>query len=168
MQHGDPHLLSMKALHLASDTLYKISPLNLASITNSIIFMKGRREIVVSHYNIIFNNYWTRLRKVSWFVSVLRTLISHYILRQLSSIIVLWFDHQVCFHMLITPWQLRKTICHFSPENVVSITHGQNIICSKTRLDGTTHKQTIICGQLFARHVVGSRPMERKKKCIEW
>ena len=42
--------------------------------------------------------------------------------------------------------------------------HEQNIICSKTRLDGTTHEQTIICGQLFAGHVVSSRPMERKKK----
>ena len=43
------------------------------------------------------------------------------------------------------------------------ITHKQNTICSKTRLDGTTHEQTIICRQLFAGHVVGSWPMERKK-----
>ena len=35
-------------------------------------------------------------------------------------------------------------ICRFSLENVVSITHEQNIICSKTRLDGT-HEQPIIC-----------------------
>ena len=47
---------------------------------------------------------------------------------------------------------------------MVPITHEQNIICSKTRLDGTTHEQTIIRRQLFAGHVVGSRPMERKKK----
>ena len=41
-------------------------------------------------------------------------------------------------------------------ENVfmISIVHGQNIICSKT----------IICRQLFAGHVVGSRPMKRKEK----
>ena len=45
-----------------------------------------------------------------------------------------------------------------------SVTHEQSIICSKTRLDGTTHEQTIICRQLFAGHVVGSQPMERKKK----
>ena len=44
------------------------------------------------------------------------------------------------------------------------ITHGQTIICSKTRLDGTTHEQTIICRQLFAGHVVGCRPMEGRKK----
>ena len=46
---------------------------------------------------------------------------------------------------------------------MVPITHEQNIICSKTRLDGTTHEQTIICRQLFVGHMVGSRPMERKK-----
>ena len=66
--------------------------------------------------------------------------------------------------MLITSWQLRETICHFSLEDVVPFTHEQNIICSKTRLDGTTHEQTIICRQLFAGHVVGSAPMERKEK----
>ena len=49
--------------------------------------------------------------------------------------------------------------CHFSFKNVVPTTHEQNVICSKTRLDGMTHEQTIICRQLFAGHVVGSRPM---------
>ena len=47
---------------------------------------------------------------------------------------------------------------------MVPITHEQNIICSKTRLDGTTHEQTIIRKQLLAGHVVDSRPKERKKK----
>ena len=46
---------------------------------------------------------------------------------------------------------------------MVPIMHEQNIICSKTRLNGTTHEQTSICRQLFAGHVVCSRPMERKK-----
>ena len=50
---------------------------------------------------------------------------------------------------------------------MVIITHDQNIICSKTYLDGTMYEQTIISRQLFAGHVVGSRPMKRKKKCIE-
>ena len=44
------------------------------------------------------------------------------------------------------------------------ITHEQSIICSKIRLDGTTHEQTIICRQLFAGHVVDSRPIDRKEK----
>lgn len=36
----------------------------------------------------------------------------------------------------------------------------------KTHLDGSTHEQSI-CGQLFAGHEVGSRPMERKGK-MHW
>ena len=48
----------------------------------------------------------------------------------------------------------------------VSFTHEQNIICSKTQLDGIAHEQTIICRQLFAGHVVGSRPMKRKKNLL--
>ena len=47
---------------------------------------------------------------------------------------------------------------------MVPIAHEQNIICSKTRLDGTTHEQTIICGQLFAGHVMDSRPIGREEK----
>ena len=43
-------------------------------------------------------------------------------------------------------------------------THEQIIICSKTHLDGLSHEQTIVFGQLFAGHVVGSRPMKRKGK----
>ena len=39
----------------------------------------------------------------------------------------------------------------------------QNIICSQTQLDGIAHEQTIICRQLFAGHVVGSRPIKQKK-----
>ena len=42
-------------------------------------------------------------------------------------------------------------------------THEQNIICSQTQLDNIAHAQTIICRQLFAGHVVGFRPMKRKK-----
>ena len=54
--------------------------------------------------------------------------------------------------------------CHFSPESGVSITHEQNLICSKTSLDG---KQAITCRQLFESHVAGSVPMKRKKKYIK-
>ena len=57
-------------------------------------------------------------------------------------------------------------MCHFSFESVVPITHEQIIICSKTHLNGTSHEQTIICRQLFAGDVVGSRPMERKKNNV--
>ena len=50
---------------------------------------------------------------------------------------------------------------------MVSFTHELNIICSQTlgqtQLDDIGHEQTIICRQLFAGHVMGFRPMKRKK-----
>ena len=74
------------------------------------------------------------------------------------------FSNYKLYLVGVTSWQLREAICHFSLENVVSITHEQNIICSKAHLDGTTHEKTIICRQLFAGHVVDSLPMEKKEK----
>ena len=46
---------------------------------------------------------------------------------------------------------------------MVSFMHEQNVISSRTQLDNIAHEQTIICGQLFTGHMVGSRPMKRKK-----
>ena len=37
---------------------------------------------------------------------------------------------------------------------------------SQTQLDGIAHEQTIICRQLFAGHVVGSRPIKREKNLL--
>ena len=49
-----------------------------------------------------------------------------------------------------------------SVRKVVPVMHEHNIICSKTHLDDTTHKQTItgIFRQLYVGNEVGSRPME--------
>ena len=47
-------------------------------------------------------------------------------------------------------------------KSVVSFMYEQNIICSQTHLDDIAHEQTIICRQLFAGQLVGSRPMKRK------
>ena len=47
--------------------------------------------------------------------------------------------------------------------SVVSSTHEQNSICSQKKMNDIAHEHTIICRQLFAGHVVGSRPMKRKK-----
>ena len=66
------------------------------------------------------------------------------------------------FHILITSWKLREAVCHFSFENVVPTAHEQNVICSKTRLDGITHEQTIICRQLFAGHVLSANVKKGK------
>ena len=52
-------------------------------------------------------------------------------------------------------------------KSTVSFTHVQNIICSQTQLDGIAHEQTIICRQLFAGYVVGSRPTKRKKNLLQ-
>ena len=41
--------------------------------------------------------------------------------------------------------------------STAATTHEQNIICSKTHLDGITHKQTIICKQSFPGHMVCPR-----------
>ena len=46
---------------------------------------------------------------------------------------------------------------------MVTSTHEQNSICSPKKLNDIAHEHTIICRQLFAGHVVGSRPMKRKK-----
>ena len=51
-------------------------------------------------------------------------------------------------------------------KSTVSFTHVQNIICSQTLLDGIAHEQAIICRHLFAGHVVGSRPIKRKKNLL--
>ena len=48
-------------------------------------------------------------------------------------------------------------------KSVVSFMHEQKIICGQTQLDQTAQEQTVICRQLFAGHVVGSRPVKRKK-----
>ena len=55
---------------------------------------------------------------------------------------------------------------HKKEKGTVSFTHVLNIICSQRQLDGIVHEQTIICRQLFAGHVVGSRPMKRKKNLL--
>ena len=52
---------------------------------------------------------------------------------------------------------------HKKEKSVVSFMHEQNIISSRTQLDNIAHEQTIICRQLFTGHMVGSRPMKRKK-----
>ena len=36
--------------------------------------------------------------------------------------------------------------CHFTPDSGLSITHEQNIICSKTSLDGTMLEQALLVG----------------------
>ena len=67
------------------------------------------------------------------------------------------------FFMIIFSLIAQGSDLPFLHKSVVSITHEQNIICSRTQLDSIAHEQTIICMQLFAGHVVCSRPKKRKK-----
>ena len=46
---------------------------------------------------------------------------------------------------------------------MVLFTHEQTSICSQKQLNDIVHEHTISCRQLFAGHVVGSRPMKRTK-----
>ena len=53
-------------------------------------------------------------------------------------------------------------------QELVSITHEQNNLLLVAKHSWTVyiaHEQTIICRQLFAGHMVCSRPIKRKKKC---
>ena len=92
---------------------------------------------------------------------------NHDILRQLSSIIVLSFDHRVVFYIEYlrkrSDLPFSRKVDRKKEKNVGSFTHEQNIIWSQIKLDDITREQTIICRQLFADHVVGSRPMKRTK-----
>ena len=120
-------------------------------------------------------NYWARLSKVAWFVSGERinylpkrkaeannwsarhwqiTIFWDKRLTELNN--VLSFGHRSFDQLNMSNHSLpaRGTDLPFSHESVVSITHEQNIICIKT----------LICRQLFAGHVVGSRPMKRTEK----
>ena len=48
-------------------------------------------------------------------------------------------------------------------KSVVLFIDEQNIICSQTQLHDIAHEQTVICRQLFAGHMLGFRPMKRRK-----
>ena len=55
---------------------------------------------------------------------------------------------------------------HKKEKSTLSFTHVQNIICSQTQLDGIADEQIIICRQLFAGHMVCSRPIKKKKNLL--
>lgn len=92
------------------------------------------------------------------------TLANYGILRKPRSIIVLSFDHQACFFII-----KHETIYHFS-RNLKSMDAWTQLrmsgilFAAKSQLDGNAKVQTIICGQLFVSHKVGSVPMKRKEK----
>ena len=62
------------------------------------------------------------------------------------------------FHLLADQEAISRTL------SFLSRTWFQLRMSRITGLDGTTHEQTIICRQLAAGHVVGSRPMPGKEE----
>ena len=76
--------------------------------------------------------------------------------RIVIGLIVLSFDHRSFDQLNMSNHSLpaRGTDPPYSHKNVVSITHEQNIICSKT----------LICRQLVAGHVVSSWPMKKREE----
>ena len=151
----------------------------------------------------MINNYWTRLSKISWFVYgeqinylpkpklICETLTNHDILRQPSSIIVLSFDHRVCFFNEYL-WKAKRSAIFTQERSQEGEKHGfhlrvsrilgcvrlgnpdldpdfpieRSLIWSQTLFDGIAHEQTFICRQLFAGYVVGCRPMKRTKNLL--
>ena len=81
--------------------------------------------------------------------------------------IVLSFDHRVCFLRNIfgkrSDLPFSRKSDRKKEKSVVSFTHEQNSICSQKQLNDIAHEHTIVCRQLLAGHVVGVRPMKRKK-----
>ena len=61
------------------------------------------------------------------------------------------------------PASFSRKSDHKKEKSVVSLTHEQNSICSQKQLNDIAHEHTIVCRQLLAGHVVGVRPMKRKK-----
>ena len=121
----------------------------------------------------IVNGYWMRLSKLLYFVSgeqINYSTLANNNLRDTDESwyfaitkfdnIVLSFSHQACF-LITFFWKLpfpRK-----SDHKKAWFTYEQNIISSQTQLDDIANEPTIICGQVFAGHVVGSQPIKRKK-----
>ena len=83
-----------------------------------------------------------------------------------------------CFILWLPSWSLFSSFDHslttqgsdlpfFTQEHSYNIiTHEQNIICSKTHIDGTAYEQT--SRPLFLGYMVGFWPMEREKKMKIW
>ena len=110
----------------------------------------------------IFNNYWTRLRKISWSGRHWQITIfcdNH------SSIIVLSFDHQVWYLMNVLKEAKQSAI--FTEK---SDRKKEKSVVLWRILFSAKHSWTALrmSRPLFACHVVGSRPMKRKKIYLEW
>ena len=133
--------------------------------------MNKKKKMVNLHtYMAILNNYWTRLSRISWFVCGEQI---NYLPKPKAEANNWSARHSITEFIFLMNILGKRSDLPFSrksdrkkEKSTVSFTHMQNIICSQTQLDGIAHEQTIICRQLFAGHVVSSRPMKRKKNLL--
>ena len=87
-----------------------------------------------------------------------------------KTLIILSFDHRVCFFNEY-PWEEKRSAIFMQERSKEGEKHGFLCAWAEYYLQPNTvghiaHEQTIICRQLFAGHVVGSRPMKRKKNLL--
>ena len=87
-----------------------------------------------------------------------------------ETLIILSFDHRVCFFNEY-PWEEKRSAIFMQERSKEGEKHGFLCAWAEYYLQPNTvghiaHEQTIICRQLFAGHVVGSRPMKRKKNLL--
>ena len=80
------------------------------------------------------------------------------------------FDHRVCFFNEY-PWEGKRSAIFTLERSQEEEKHGYLYVWAEYYLQPNTvgwhwHEQTIICRQLFAGHVVGFRPMKRKKNLL--
>ena len=138
------------------------------------------------------NNYWTRLSKISWFVCgeqinylpKPKAEANNWSARHWQITIFAITEFNNCFIIrspsLFFVWISLGSgvICHFHARAIARrrkerfpLRMSRILFAAKhfsqTLLDGVAPEQTVICRKLFAVHVVGSRPMKRKKNLLQ-
>ena len=111
----------------------------------------------------VFNNYWTSLSKIWWFVSGEQ--INYYYLlidlRDTDKSRYFWIsEFNNCF-IIRSPSLFFNEYLREAKRS--TIFHVRVIAKHTTQLDDTAHEQNVIRRQLFAGHVVNFWPMKRTK-----
>ena len=118
------------------------------------------------------SNYWMRLGKISWFVSgeqinYLRDTdkSGYFAITVFNNCFIIRSPRLFCKEYL---WEAKRSAIVTKErsqegEKRVFIYAWAGLICSQKQLNDIAHEHTIICRQLSAGHLVGSRPMKRKK-----
>ena len=131
----------------------------------------------------IINNYWTRLSKISWFVcgEQINIICQSRRLRQIIDLRDTdksWYFALTKFYQSITEFVFSMNILGkwsnlpFSRKSNHKKEKARFPLCMSRILVAAKHSWTALhmsrpfCRQLFAGHVVGSRPMKRKKKFV--